>query len=164
MQHPLRLKNLWEQIKFTTTLTFCYLDHRMNRRNHVTVIYDYECPACDYYCQMLRIRDSIGEIQLIDARVSSKFLDEITARGLDIDQGMVVIVDDNWYYGADAIHAISLMSSRSGLFNRINYRVFRSRWLSRLLYPILRYFRRVLLRILGKTKINNLRIPGNDRF
>ena len=136
----------------------------MTKNAKVVVVYDYECPACDYYCHMLRIKNSIGEIQLVDARVSSEFLDEITARGLDIDQGMVVIVDDNWYYGADAIHVISLMSSRSGLFNRFNYWVFKSRWLSRLFYPVLRYFRKVLLKILGKTKINNLAKPGNDRF
>lgn len=136
----------------------------MKKSAKVVVVYDYECPACDNYCRMLRLKDSIGEIELVDAREKSEFVSEISARGLDIDQGMVVIVGDNWYYGADAIHMLSLMSSRSGLFNRINYRMFQSRWLSRLLYPVLRYFRKILLRFLGKTKINNLGLPGNERF
>src|SRR6185295_10858390 len=105
---------------------------------------------------MARIRESVGELRLVDAREASAVMDEITLKGLDIDQGMVLKVENNLYYGSDAIHALSLMSSRSGIFNRLNYWIFRSPILSRWLYPVLRYFRNLLLMLLGKTKINNL--------
>ena len=77
---------------------------------------------------------------------------------------MVVIVGDNLYYGADAIHALSLMSTKSGFFNRLTHAAFRSRRASRILYPVLRSGRNLLLKLLGKTRINNLGIAGNDRF
>lgn len=130
----------------------------------ILLIYDKECPACHFYCQIVRIRQSVGELVLIDARENPEVLQEITAEGLDIDQGMVLKMDGLLYYGADAIHLLALLSSRSGLFNRLNYWLFSSKKISGILYPILRSFRNVLLKILGKTKINNLKQGGNERF
>ncbi|MDH3693043.1 MAG: DUF393 domain-containing protein, partial [Gammaproteobacteria bacterium] len=96
----------------------------------ILLIYDKECPACDNYCQFVRIRDSVGTLKQIDATESSAVMDEITAMGLDIDQGMVLKMSDQLYYGADAIHVLALISSRSGFFNRLNYWMFRSKYLS----------------------------------
>ena len=91
-------------------------------------------------------------------------MDEITSRGHDIDQGMVLKMGGQLYYGSDALHALALIGSRSGILNRMNYWVFKSRTASAVLYPILRFFRNLLLKILRKTKINNLEIGGNDKF
>jgi hypothetical protein len=91
-------------------------------------------------------------------------MEEITAKGLDIDQGMVVKVGEQLYYGSDAIHALALMGTNRGAFNRLAYWSFRSRALSRVLYPMLRTCRNLLLKALGKTRINNLKVSGNERF
>ena len=133
-------------------------------REEILLIYDKECPACNNYCQVVRIRESVGNLKIIDAREKSEVMDEITRKGLDIDQGMVLKMGGQMYYGADAIHALALISSRSGVFNRLNYWMFKSKTVSRVLYPILRFFRNLLLKILGKTKINNLNRVGNDKF
>jgi len=133
-------------------------------RKKVVLIYDKECPACQAFCIRTRINESIGELILIDAREESPELQEITDLGWDIDQGMVLKVEDELYYGSDAIHALSLMSSRSGVFNRMNYWMFKSKRLSTVLYPFLRSCRNLLLKMLGKSKINNLGVEGNDSF
>ena len=128
------------------------------------LVYDKECPACNNYCQMVRIRESVGELQLIDAREKSPIMDEITAAGLDIDEGMVLKMNDQLYYGPDAIHALSLISSRSGIFNRLVYWVFKSKRVSHVLYPILKTGRLILLKLMRRSRINNLNAVGNDRF
>jgi predicted DCC family thiol-disulfide oxidoreductase YuxK len=133
-------------------------------RPEVLLVYDKQCPACDAYCRLVRIRDTIGDIRIVNARERSEVMDEITANGLDIDQGMVLKMGGRLYFGADAIHALALISSRSGFFNRLNYRMFSSAGGAALLYPVLRFFRNLLLKILGRTKINNLEKPGNNRF
>ncbi|MCL1127481.1 DCC1-like thiol-disulfide oxidoreductase family protein [Shewanella surugensis] len=133
-------------------------------KNEILLIYDKECPACDYYCQLVRIRESVGVLKLIDARDNSDVLAEITELGLDIDQGMVLKMEGEVYYAADAIHVLALISSRSGVFNRMNYWMFKSQYLSTICYPALRFFRNMLLKILAKTKINNLNINDNSRF
>jgi len=91
-------------------------------------------------------------------------MQEITAEGLDIDQGMVLKIRGQLYYGADAIHVLALISSRLGLFNQLNYWIFKSQVLAKTVYPVLRFFRNLLLKMLGKTKINNLDTKNNERF
>lgn len=135
----------------------------MNPRE-ILLVYDKECPVCDAYCRMVRVREAAGTLRLVNARDVGAVMDEITAQGLDIDQGMVLKVGKVLHYGSDAIHELSLMSSPSGAFNRLNCWMFRSKRLSRILYPALRFFRNFLLKALHKTKINNLRLENNKRF
>ncbi len=130
----------------------------------ILLVYDKECPACNYYCNLARIRASVGNLVLVNARVDSPVMREITAAGLDIDQGMVLKVADKLFYGSDAIHALSLMSTRSGVFNRLSFFFFRSGKVSAVLYPVLRACRNLLLKMLRKSKINNLGTVNNDRF
>lgn len=130
----------------------------------ILLVYDKQCPLCDAYCRLVRIRRDVGQLTIVDARENSEILREITDNRLDIDQGMVLKMGEQLYYGSDAIHALALISSRSGFFNRFNYWVFRSRRLSGYLYPVFRFFRNLLLRVLGKTKINNLSLPDNEKF
>ncbi len=134
------------------------------KREEILLVYDRECPACNSYCQVLRIRESVGELRIVDARENSEVMNEITSLGLDIDQGMVLKMGYQLYYGSDAVHTLALIGSRSGIFNRINFWIFKSKTISSILYPVLRFFRNLLLKILGKTKINNLEISGNDKF
>jgi len=133
-------------------------------RDDILLVYDKQCPACDFYCNLVRIRESVGRLVLIDAREPSEVMDEITAARLDIDQGMVLAVGSTLHYGSDAIHMLSLMSTRSGAFNRLSYWCFHSERASAYLYPIFRALRNLLLKALRKNKINNLDIDDNDSF
>lgn len=128
------------------------------------LVYDHECPFCKNYCQMVRIKNITEEMVLVDARQKSELMDKVTGAGLDIDQGMVLVLDDVMYYGSDAIHMLSLISSRSGLFNRFNYWLFSYKPISKILYPLLRTCRNLALKVLGKEKINNLQIRDNSYF
>lgn len=136
----------------------------MSEPREILLVYDRQCPACEFYCNLVRIRESVGRLVLVDAREGGAIMDEITARGLDIDQGMVVKVGEERYYGADAIHVLALMGTRRGLFNRLAYWTFGARRVARVVYPVLRACRNLLLKLLGRTRINNLGIPGNERF
>lgn len=134
------------------------------QREEILLVYDRECPACNFYCQVVRIKESVGDLRIVDARVNSEVMNEITAQGLDIDQGMVLKMGEQLYYGADAIHALASIGSRSGIFNRFNYWMFKSKTVSRVLYPLLRFSRNLLLKMLRKTKINNMKIKKNEKF
>jgi len=128
------------------------------------LVYDWQCPACNLYCHLLCIRESGGQFRLIDARDNPEVMKEITARSFDIDQGMILKMNDQLYYGADAIHKLALITSPSTVFNRLNIWIFRSRRRAKLLYPVLRASRNFLLKLLGRTKINNLGLPDNEWF
>ena len=130
----------------------------------VLLVYDGQCPACSYFCSLARIRATVGELKLIDAREHDATMAKITEAGLDIDQGMVLIIGSEMYYGADAMHMLSTLSTRSGFFNRLTYRIFKSKHIAKILYPILRACRNLLLKLLRRTKINNLGLTDNERF
>ena len=136
----------------------------LNEKQNVILIYDKECPLCHAFCRMSRLGESVGSLRLVDARESSAIMDEITALDWDIDQGMVLKIKDELYYDSDAINALALMSSRSGIFNRLNYWTFKSKRLSKILYPIMKAGRNLFLKILGLSKINNLNLEDNEKF
>ena len=52
---------------------------------------------------------------------------------------------------------LTLLSLSSGFFNRINFYLFRTKFGARILYPICKAFRNVLLKILGIKFIENLK-------
>ena len=130
----------------------------------IDLIYDSHCPACDYYCHLVKIRESLGPLNLIDTRDNPDILQQITARGWDIDEGMVLRVADQLYYGSEAIHLLSLLGTSSGLFNRLNFWIFKSAQRADICYPLLRACMGLLLKILRRSRINNLEIEGKDRF
>ena len=136
----------------------------MNFKSQHQLVYDKQCPLCDTYCTLVRLEPAAGQLGLVNARERSDVMDEITAAGLDIDQGMVLKSDGRIYYGAEAIHALSLISSRGSLFNVLNYYTFRLPFVAKMLYPLLRAARNLLLKVMRRTKVNNLQIPGNDWF
>jgi predicted DCC family thiol-disulfide oxidoreductase YuxK len=134
------------------------------QREEILLVFDRKCPACNAYCQVVRIRESVGDLRIVDARENSEVMNEINAQGLDIDQGMVLKMGEQLYYGSDAIHTLALIGSRSGIFNRFNYWMFKSKTVSKILYPLLRFSRNLLLKTLRKTKINNLKTKANEKF
>lgn len=134
------------------------------KTDDIVLIYDKDCPICKNYCQWINIHSSLIEgrqrqLQLIDARQHSKYIALATERHLNIDQGMIILIDDQCYYGADAIHVLALISSRTGWFNRINHGLFSSKKRAHYLYPLLKALRHLLLKLLRKTTINNLSNP-----
>ena len=122
----------------------------------IILVYDGDCPVCRNYTQHLSIRQAAGSLQLIDARDNPPIMQEINAARIDMDEGFVLKIGDQMYHGADAIHTLALLSTRTGVFNRVNFLIFRSRTLSRLLYPVLKSGRALLLAILGNSRLNNL--------
>nr|WP_256367855.1 MULTISPECIES: DCC1-like thiol-disulfide oxidoreductase family protein [unclassified Ruegeria] len=118
------------------------------------MIYDGDCPFCSRYVAMVRLKEAIGPVNLVDARNGGDVVEQILAKGLDLDDGMVLLFNGDYYHGAECIHRLALLSTRSGLFNRLNALVFRSPTMSRVLYPVLRFGRNTVLRLLGRQKIS----------
>ncbi len=128
----------------------------------ITIIYDKECPVCDKYCQIIRIKDCFGKVEIINARENIDYINKITNKKFDINKGMIVLLNNQLYFGFEAIHVLALISSRSGVINKLNYIIFSSKFLSKLLYPVLRFSRYLLLFIMGKKAINNINLNKKD--
>ena len=132
------------------------MNQEKNSNDDIWLVYDGDCPFCRNFSRYVRIRESAGTLHLVNAREPSQLVEQITEMGLDLDEGMVVKVGDNFYHGADAMHILSFLSSRSTWFNRLSYWSFKSKAISHFSYPIFRSLRNLLLRIRGVAKIDNL--------
>ncbi|CAM3316027.1 DCC1-like thiol-disulfide oxidoreductase family protein [Halomonas lysinitropha] len=121
------------------------------------LVYDGDCPICRRYVRWQRIRRDVGELKLIDGRQDSEARHELSDRGIDLDQGFALQVGDRWYHGSEALHRLSLLGTRSGVFNRLMYRLFASPRRAARLYPWLKACRNGLLRLCRIPPIDNLR-------
>ncbi len=117
------------------------------------VIYDRECPFCTSYVRLVRLREAVGPVTLIDARSDDPRVRAVQAMGFDLDEGMVVRHGDDVFYGEAAMRHLSILSAPGGLINGLMRRVFRSPRRAALLYPVLARGRRLVLRLLGRGRI-----------
>lgn len=117
------------------------------------LVYDGECPVCSAYVRYVRLRESVGEVHLVDAREGGEVVDQIVAEGLDLNEGMVLWYGSRFYHGVDCIHMLAILSTSSGFFNRVNAAIFRRPTLAKYLYPVLRFGRNTLLKILGRSRL-----------
>ena len=122
------------------------------------IVYDGECPFCSRYVAVVRLRDLVGPVRLVNAREPDPIVDELRRAGYDLDEGMVLRYGGRTYHGADCIMMLAMLSTPVGPFNRVNAAIFRSPTASRLLYPVLRTGRNAVLRLLGRTRIADM--PG----
>lgn len=123
----------------------------------IHILYDGSCPFCTRYVLMLRLKDNLS-VHLIDARMDSPLKKEITKKGYDLDRGMVVQYEGNIYYGDQAMTLLSLMSTPVTLFNRLMTKAFKSKSFMRLIYPVFSFLRLCTVLVLGRGKINNLKL------
>jgi len=114
------------------------------------IIYDGECPFCSRYVKLMRLEETIGDIRLIDARKNPPELNLLKEKNLDINSGMAIFFNGQLYFGADCINRLALLSSPIGLVNKLNYYIFKTPLISRILYPVLRIGRNIVIHLLGK--------------
>ena len=125
-----------------------------------TIVYDGGCPFCTAYVRLVRLREAIGPVRLVDAREGGPIVDEIVAAGLDLDDGMVLKLDGVLYHGDECLNRLALLSTSSGAFNRFNAWMFRNPLAARLAYPVLRSGRNLALRLLGRRKLDIAKPPA----
>ncbi|MFP4539257.1 MAG: thiol-disulfide oxidoreductase DCC family protein [Dichotomicrobium sp.] len=117
------------------------------------VVYDGECPFCSAYVRLVRLREAVGPVELLDARAHPGLVAELHAEGIDLNETMAVRYGGRTYVGAEAMEVLSLLSSDSGRANRLFARIFRDGRRARRLYPWLRSGRNLALRLLGRKKL-----------
>lgn len=123
----------------------------------VHILYDGACPFCTAFSRMVRLQENYS-VELVNAREPHPLVQAATERKLDLDEGMIVVLHDQFYHGEEAMTHMALMTPSSGGLRRLTKWIFSSPERSRFLYPILRAGRNFSLRILGRKQIRNLAI------
>ena len=114
------------------------------------IIYDGDCIFCQNYVRFFRLRETIGEVDLVDARSDDPRVERYWNDGFDLDEGMIFVHSGHVYYGGEAVHILASLSSKSSALNRLIGMLFSRRWVASAAYPLLKMGRRLTLKVRGK--------------
>lgn len=113
------------------------------------LVYDGDCPFCSNYVELLKLRETWPDLELVNVREMPDHaaVAIVRTRGLKIDDGMAIVDGDLVFHGAEAIHELA---EHGGPINRV---LFRSKVRSEILYPFLRFGRNAVLKLLNRQKL-----------
>jgi predicted DCC family thiol-disulfide oxidoreductase YuxK len=118
-----------------------------------TLVYDGACPFCTRFATMVRLRAAVGAVELVNARDGGPVIDRLCAKGIDLDQGNVFSYGGRDYVGPEAMQAIATLTGLEGLFGRIAAWMIAAPGRARLLYPLLRGVRNLMLKLKGEPQL-----------
>ena len=114
-------------------------------------IYDGECPFCNHFAQLLELKSSIPELEILDGRNNLALLSQLYKQGYDLNNGAILIYKDNIIHGADAINWIcSELNEPSDSLLEVLRIIFTSNKRTNFLFPFLLWGRRLSLTLKGK--------------
>lgn len=128
----------------------------MNNESALTLLYDGQCPLCTFGAN--RLQKTIKNIPFtcIDARQDSTLRQEATRAGIDLDEGVAIRLNGKLYHRYDAIHLLAPHCAKPDIFTLLYKLFFTNATMTRLLFPLVRGARKVLLRLRGRPPISNL--------
>jgi predicted DCC family thiol-disulfide oxidoreductase YuxK len=110
------------------------------------LLYDGECPVCRSYVAMARLRRLFPHLEVLDARTEPALVAQLRRQGYEINEGMVLSLDGQVHFGAEATRAIARLGRASpAWWRRTGLRLLGAApygWLSRGRSALLRLLRR----------------------
>ena len=117
----------------------------------ILFIYDGECPFCNHFAQLLELKSSLPELEILDGRKNLPLLTELYNKGYDLNKGAVLIKNNDIKHGADAINSIcSEIIEPSDALLEVLRIIFTSSKRTNFLFPFLLWGRRLSLTLKGK--------------
>jgi predicted DCC family thiol-disulfide oxidoreductase YuxK len=120
------------------------------------LVYDGACPFCTRFATMVRLRAAVGEVALVDARAGGPLIERLRAKGIDLDEGNVFSYGGRDYVGPEAMQAIATLTGLGGGFGRLVAWMIATPGRARLLYPVLRGLRNLMLRLKGEPQLGEM--------
>ena len=114
-------------------------------------IYDGECPFCNHFAQLLELKSSLPDFEILDGRKNLALLSKLYKQGYDLNKGAILISNEKILHGADAIQCIcSKIKEPSDSLLEVLRIIFISNKRTNFLFPFLLWSRRLSLTLKGK--------------
>ncbi len=114
-------------------------------------IYDGECPFCNHFAQLLELKCSLSNFEILDGRKNLALLTKLYNQGYDLNNGAILINNETIMHGADAISWVcSEIKEPSDSLLELLRILFTSNKRTDFLFPFLLWGRRLSLTLKGK--------------
>ena len=120
-----------------------------------TIIYDGECPICKNFLIFTKLKEYNPEIKIINARENSEAVQYFKNLGYTIDDGFILVLNEEIYYGDKCLQKISKIINKENVFRNIYSKIFKYKVLSATSYPFFKFTRSIILKLIGIKKIDN---------
>jgi predicted DCC family thiol-disulfide oxidoreductase YuxK len=110
----------------------------------INIVYDHQCPFCNRYSDLIRLRSKGVSVFLHSARDPETIERFPEIKGFNLESAMLVHWNGQWFHGARALTLLSQLVRNGPLAWVMRYQVF-----STALYPIAKIGRRLVLIFLG---------------
>lgn len=117
------------------------------------ILYDGACPVCGEYLSLLKIRDLVEEVRLVNARERPDLVAALRAAGYEINDGIVLAHKGGIVHGATALSVIAQLGGSRRKINRASAALFGLPLVGEACYVVLKAGRKLLLRLLGRGRI-----------
>ena len=125
-------------------------------------IYDGECPFCNHFAQLLELKCSLSDFEILDGRENLALLTKLYKQGYDLNKGAILISQGKIMHGAEAINWIcSEIKEPSDSLLEVIKIIFTSNKRTNFLFPFLLWGRRLSLTLKGKVWHP---VSGNNQF
>ena len=102
---------------------------------------------------MLRLRESYGPLELVNARDDHPLVSKLAERGYNLNEGIALVEGEKVFFADECMHRLALLSTPSSAFNRLNAAILRSPRMAAIFYPALRTGRILMLWILRRERL-----------
>ena len=117
------------------------------------ILYDGDCPVCGEYLNMMKIRELVNGVKLVNARTRPDLVDRLRALGYEVNEGIVLAHEGGIVFGATALSLIAQLGESRRMINRASATVFRIPVFGEAFYVVLKTGRKLLLRLLRRELI-----------
>lgn len=105
--------------------------------------------------KFLKIKKTVGQLILINARESNELVTEAIEQGFNVNEGIIVYYNQTFYHGVTAINLLNDLADQSTFSGRLSRLIYKNKLATSLWYPFLKLLRNLNLRLQGKSKIQN---------
>ena len=113
------------------------------------VYYDKECPFCSKYSELVKLR-SHYDVEIINARECHDTIQEFKTKGLDINEGFIIQIEDQTLQGEEAVVFLSKHMKTKNSFEKTILWFMKKRTIMNIIYPIVKTIRIIVLWLIGR--------------
>lgn len=118
------------------------------------IYYDGDCYFCRNYVELVKLRNLVGDVELISVRENAPDVDEVIGAGYNLNTGFVVEHDGQVFYGADAYGYLNKITRKDTLFTRAIGLTSGISGIAKVIYPVLVFLRLMVLALQGLALID----------